>query len=248
MALNFYGVKHKIIGPTNIIKWIVQLHMEEHGRTYYDPNAKVAVAGIDTLIKRHSKMQAWLQCVQLWVIDEAHHVLTGNKWGKGVALFPNARGLGVTATPTRADGKGLGQHAHGVFERLIIGPTMRELIRQKYLSEYRIFAPPSDVDLQGVEISAATGDFNPHQLRQRMHRSHIVGDVVKHYLRIAPGMQGVTFSSDVDLATITAQQFRQAGIKAEVISAKTKDRIRVELIRRFRRGEVQQIVNVDIFG
>lgn len=248
LALATFGVPHRIIGPTAVIKWIVRLHVEELNRTYYDPNAPVAVAGVDTLIRRQDALQHWATSVERWIIDEAHHVLITNKWGKAVSMFPDAYGLGVTATPGRADGKGLGRHADGVFDQLIEGPTMRTLIESNYLSDYRIVAPPSDVDLKGVEISQTTGDFNPNQLRKRMHRSHIVGDVVLHYKKFANGLQGITFASDVDLATTISQQFNAAGIKSEVVSAKTKDKIRVEVIRRFRRRGIQQIVNVDILG
>src|ERR1035437_3941441 len=52
LALARDGVRHRIIGPTSIIKWIVQLHITELGRDYYDPSARCAVAGVDTLIRR----------------------------------------------------------------------------------------------------------------------------------------------------------------------------------------------------
>ncbi len=241
------GLRHNIIAPKNIIKWIIRLQVEETGRSYYDPNAYCTVASVDTLNSRKDKLKDWLQNTSLWVIDEAHHITRANKWGKAIALLPNARGLGVTATPCRADGLGLGRHADGVFDTLIEGASMRELINMGYLSDYRIFAPPSDLCMDNDKVGKS-GDWSPQQLKQRAQKSHIVGDVVAHYLRIAPGKLGLTFATDVETATNIAMKFKQAGVPAEVVSANTPDKIRVELLRRFERREISQLVNVDLYG
>jgi len=180
---------------------------------------------------------------------EGHHVLADNKWGIAMGRFPNARGLFPTATPKRADRKGLGRHADGLVDALVTGPTMRELIDMGYLTDYRVFAPPCDVDFSHINVSDATGDYNQVQLRNVMHENKsIVGDVVKHYLRIAPGKLGVTFAVDVEEATKIAAEFRKAGVPAEVVSAKTPTALRQSILRRFKNREILQLVNVDLFG
>ena len=247
MALARFGIKHRIIGPRHVIRGIVQLHMIEFGRSYYDPASLCAVAGVDTLIRRGDELAQWRQQVTLWVMDEAHHVLEENKWGKAVEMFPNARGLGVTANTKRADGKGLGRHADGLMDVLVEGPGMRDLINMGFLTDYRIFAPPSDLNLDGLKITS-TGDFSKPQVKKRAEKSHIVGDVVEHYLKLAPGKLGITFAIDVEAATEIAAKFNAAGVPAEVVSAKTPDKIRAEILRRFRRREILQLVNVDLFG
>lgn len=250
LALARCGVYHRVIGPTSLIKFVIYIQQQELGRSFYNANAPCAVAGIDTLIRRQDQLGRWMQQVRLWVTDEAHHIVhkpKPNKWGTGVDMFPNAVGLGVTATPTRADGKGLGRHANGVFDGLVEGPSMRDLIEDNWLSPYRIFAPPSDIDLSDVPPDAS-GDFNQRRLKTAVRASHIVGDVVEHYLRIAPDKLGVTFASDVDTATDIARQYRENGVPAEVVTGKTPDRIRTEVIQRFQRRELLQLVNVDLFG
>lgn len=107
MALARDEVRHKIIGPDSVVKFIITEHQRELGRSFFDPTAQVAVAGVDTLLRRHDQLKHWLTQVTKWVMDEAHHVLRHNKWGKAIQLMPNAIGLGVTATPCRADGRGL---------------------------------------------------------------------------------------------------------------------------------------------
>lgn len=245
-ALAREGVRHRIVGPAALARQCTAAHLDELKRDFVEPNARIVVAGVDTLIKT-SPSEAWLQQIGLWIQDEAHHVLQDNKWGKAAKLFPNARGLGVTATPIRADGKGLGKHADGLFEEMFVGPTMRELIDQGYLTDYKIYAPPNDLDLSSVAISAG-GDFNHDQVAAARKKSRITGDVVQHYLRLARGKRGVTFDTDVESATKTAQAFRDAGVPAEVVHGGTPAAIRADVLRRFARGEILQLVNVDLFG
>jgi superfamily II DNA or RNA helicase len=248
VALAKFGIKHRIIGQKNLIRWITQLHTEEFGKSFYNFNAQCAVASVDTIIRRPEELKSWSNQVTLWITDEVHHLLADNKWGKAVAMFPHAKGLGVTATPVRADGKGLGRYADGLMDYIVVGPGMRELINQGYLTDYRIFAPPNNLDLSRVDISTNTGDYKQNQLKTSIRKSTIIGNVVEHYLRIAPGKQGVTFATDVETAVDITNQYRQAGVSAETVSAKTPDKIRVEIVRRFRNREILQLVNVDIFG
>ena len=181
------------------------------------------------------------------MVHNCHHLLKANKWGRAVAMFPNARGLAVTATPLRADGQGLGRHADGLIDEMVIGPPMALLIAEGWLSRYRIFSPPSDLDLSGVSVTAG-GDYSPDPLRKAVHQSHIVGDIVTHYRRIAGGKLGMTFCVDVDAAAETAQAFRAAGVPSEVITGETPDLLRAQIMRRFRAREVLQLVSVDIMG
>lgn len=246
-ALARNGVRYRIIAPPATIRNLVSEQVRETGTNYYSPQAAVAVAGVDTLLRQKDKLAHWLNAVGLWVIDEAHHVLRKNKWGKAVALFPNAWGLGVTATPVRADGHGLGADYEGVFHTLVLGPTMRRLINDGWLTDYRIFCPKSDIDLSDVS-TGADGDFNKAKLKTAVRQSRIVGDVVENYQRIAPGKRAVVFATDVETATDIAQRFKAAGTRAEVVHGGTKAPIRNEIIRRFRKGEVDVLVNVDLFG
>ena len=258
LALARNGVRHRIIGQDPVIRMIVRLHMEEVGANYVVPNAKCAVASVNTLTgkKFSESLKPWLPTVKLWVQDEAHHVLRDNQWGRAAAMFPNARGLGVTATPLRADGNGLGRHADGLFDTMVIGPSMRDLITMGFLTEYRIFAPPSTFQRDQVAVSQTTGDFNLDQMRKAVASSslvvhdekQIVGDIVQHYQRIAPGKLGVTFVPDIATAGTVAEQFNAAGVPAMAVSSKTPDDERCKILRRFKSRELLQLVNCDLFG
>lgn len=246
-AIAQFQVPHNIIASKNTVNFCIQQHVRLFGRSYYNPRAPFTVAGVDTLNSRADSLRQWANMIRLWMIDECHHVLTGNKWGKATEMFPNARGVGFTATPIRADRKSLARAQGGVFDAMVVGPNMRELIERGSLCDYRVFCPSQSIDRANIKVGAS-GDFSGASLRQEAHKSQIVGDIVKHYQRIAPGKRGITFVVDVEQATETAQAFRDAGVPAECVSAKTPDAVRDAVFQKFVNGSVLQLVNVDLFG
>jgi DNA repair protein RadD len=247
-AMACEGIYHNIVAPEPVIKFCIQQHVSKFGRNYHHPRAPVHVAGVDTLISRQSKLEQLCNSIRLWTIDEAHHVLTKNKWGKAVALFPRSIGLGPSATPRRCDNQPLGRKFGGVFDHMVIGPTMRELINMGFLSEYRIFAPPASIARSMLKVSESTGDFTDDSIRKASHKSPIVGDIVDQYQKIAAGKRAIAFVVDVETAKEVAARFMAAGVPAEAVSAKTDDLTRQRAIERFARGETLVLVNVDLFG
>lgn len=250
LTLGHCGITHRLIAPRNVVSFIRSYHRAElGGKCFVNPDAPAAVAGVDTLLRMDYKFDAFLRGVKFWFTDEAHHLLATNKWGKAVGPFIDrgVHGLGLTATPERADGRGLGSWNDGVFDAMAEGISMRDLIEQGSLTDYRVFCPPSDMDLGGLRIGT-TGDFGTKQLKTASQKSHIVGDVVAHYKRIAGGLRGVTFATDVDTAGQMAADFQASEVRAQAVSAKTPDHLRAKLIRDFRNGLLDQLVNVDLFG
>lgn len=247
LALARCGVRHSILANPTVVRTICQLHQFELGKQWYEPNSKVRVGGVGSLVK-HNPLDPWLKQVGLWVTDECHHLVSGSQFHKVTQLFPHSRGLGLTATPLRLDGKGLGRHADGVFDDMVVGPTMRGLIARGFLTEYRIFAPPAAaLDLTAVPVSAG-GDWSPEPLRKAVHKASITGDVVKHYLQHARGKRGITFAVDIEAAGELAAAYRAAGVPAECVSGKTPDLLRAQILRRLRTGEILQVTNCDLFG
>lgn len=248
-ALADEGVYHRIIAPTPVVQFYIQRHVKLFGRSFVHHQAPIAVAGVDTLLKRADVHKQFINQVKIADIDEAHHVLIENKWGKALALFVNALGLGFTATPVRADRKQLGRKSGtGLFDSMVLGPTMRELINAGHLADYKIYGPKASIDRTVIEISKATGELNQDQTRKEAHKSKIVGDIVSSYSMFAPGKLGITFTVDVELAMDQAAAFNNAGIPAAAVSAKTPDALRTEYIERHARRELLQLVNVDLFG
>jgi DNA repair protein RadD len=235
-------VRHRVIGPPDLAKLCVAAHMEELRTSYFDPNAKAGVASVQSIAsyKDHSN---WFGSVALAVGDEFHHYLLENSFGKALKMFPNARILGVTATPGRADGKGLGRNADGFIDEMVVGPTMRDLINMGFLSKYRVFAPPNNFARSEIPITAS-GELSPTVVKTVTARSTVLGDVVGHYCDHAMGKLGLTFADSIDNATTIARRFKERGVNAEVLTGSTEGWLRASILRKFKNREVMQIVSV----
>lgn len=243
------GIKHRIIASRPVIAQVTAAHRREFGKSFVTPDGHCAVGSVQTIEARHKRgeIAQWAAQCDQWTIDEAHHVLEANIWGRVASLFTNARGLGVTATPKRADGMGLGRHHDGVFDAMVQGPTMRWLIDNGYLSDYQIAIPESDFYIDDSDLPKS-GDFSRAKMKDASQKSHIVGDVVQEYLKLSAGKQAICFATDVETAGYIADQFNSAGVRAESVSAKTDTAVRADFIRRFREGSLTVLVNVDLFG
>lgn len=250
LALARVGVAHRVIGSSETQRFCTGLHLTELGCHFHNTQSDVAVVSVDTLVTpRNQKMyQSWCRTVKLWVMDEAHHVLRENKWGTAVAMFPNARGLGVTATPLRADGKGLGLQASGVFQQFVIGPTMRELIDRSHLSEYKIIVPMTGTIRRENLKVGSTGDFTQASLKAESERAQIVGNIVDNWFKFANDKQTIVFCTDVESSCKLAQRFRDAGVEAQAVDGKTSDSVRSAATKRFKQGQIKVLINVDLFG
>lgn len=242
LSLAKIGLRHSLIAQDKHIREAIGLHVEELSEPFVDLSAPVAVASVDTLIRRLGSVRA----PQLIICDEAHHLTKGNKWGKAVANFPDARLLGVTATPCRTDGKGLGIEADGFFDDLICGPSMRELIGMGYLLPPTVYAPPTVLDLVGVRTSG--GDYAAADLAARVDKPTITGDAVEHYRRICQGIPAITFCVSISHAENVAAQFRASGFDFRVIHGSMHDAERRNLIRALARGQIQGLTSCDLIS
>lgn len=248
LALNREQVPHSVIAPNTVVRQIIAAEMALHGRSHYSPHAQVKVAGVNTLIRRDRTVDPWFDRVQLVVIDEGHHVLRENIWGRAFAMFPNARGLLPTAHAIRGDGLGLGRHADGIVDRVVIGPSGRDLIDRGFLSDYRVCCPRSDIDLASVHVGAS-GEFNQKELREAIHASsQITGDVVGSYLKFAAGKLGITFAVDIESAEELAVEYRRNGVPSEIITGKTHLSVRAGLMQQFRERRILQMVAVEVLS
>jgi DNA repair protein RadD len=214
-ALTSLGVPHGIIAAG-------------HDET----QAPVQVASVATLVRRLDR----LQDVDLIVIDEGHHAVAGT-WRKIVEAAPQAKILGVTAIPERLDGKGL----NDVFEMLVLGPTIRELIDGKYLSRFATYALPRDLDLSQVHTRA--GDYAADQLTKVMSDAVVIGSAVEEYTRLCPGKPAIAFCVDITHSQLVAARFRRTGYRAAHVDGDTDKDERRALIAALGTGELQVLTN-----
>lgn len=240
------GLRHQVIAAATTVKYAVRLHMETVGKCFVDPNARVFVASVQSMKAENITNLAAFGDKLTIIGDEFHHYTKQSQtWGKVFTPLDQAgaRGLGLTATPCRADGRGLSRETDGYGDSMVVGPTMRDLINMGYLSDYRIYCPPSDLHLDRVKTSATTGDYVERDLKAEIQSSHIVGDIVGHYLRIAPGKRGITFTVGVDMAEEVAEQYRARGVPAIAVSGRMSDYDRIQALRDLKSGKILQVVN-----
>jgi DNA repair protein RadD len=199
-------------------------------------DAPIQVASVQTLARRLERITAQPDLI---VIDEAHHAVAGT-WGKAISHWPDALRLGVTATPVRQDGRGLGM----VFDRLVLGPSTAELISDGFLCPSRLYAPPAVADLSGLRTRA--GDYTPEQAAERMDRPTVTGDAIAHYRRLATGQRAIAFCCNVNHAEHVCAAFNHAGIKAATLLGSTDPLRRDAAVAAFAAGSLQVLVTVDV--
>lgn len=197
----------------------------------------IQVAMVQTLGRRIETLQP----PDLLVIDEAHHAVAG-AWSRVADAWPRARILGVTATPERLDGRGLGD----VFDSLIEGPTVAELIASRHLADYRHYRPPGAFDRTALHRVA--GDFRADEVVSQLRERRIVGSAVEEYRKRADGLTGVAFCPTIKFAETTAAEFRDAGIPAASIDGGMSPLERARILGDLRSGHLKIVTSCDLIS
>jgi superfamily II DNA or RNA helicase len=204
-----------------------------------NPDAPVQVASVQTAIRRNPVDPALL------VIDEAHHS-AASSYRQLAAMLPKARLLGVTATPARLDGKGLGLHAHGLFDDLIVGATVQELTEAGWLCPAKVFIAATRLDLRHIRTVA--GDYHQGQLADAVMAADLAGDAIREYRRLADHQPATVFCVTVDHAEATAQAFRKVGYRAAAVHGKLARSERDRLVAGLASGEIELLTSCEILG
>ena len=202
--------------------------------TNYDRD--IQVASVQSLTRRLNKCPEF----DLIIVDEAHHS-TANSYRTILNRFPNARVLGVTATPIRLDGKGF----RGIFDELICGVTVSELIESGSLSPYKYYATETSMSVGGV--GKRQGDFKSEEVARANPVAGLVGDVVKSYKDYLEGKQAVIFCINVEHSIAIAEHFKAAGIIAYHLDGNTPSGERADVMTQFRDKRIQVLTNCALF-
>ena len=268
------GIKHRAITSLKTQRAIAADHAKRFGQVFLDPGARCAVASAQTLAKR-DELAEWCAKVTLWVVDEGHHACKGTIWGKCLDRFthPDCKGLLPTATPGRADGKGLGRHHDGYAdvmvalvedgdhlsvavaypgESITCAPAkvlMKPCVYtgEQYLSGYKVACVESHLEDFLGEVGPS-GDWSQAQRSFSAKSSTVVGDVVTSYQQFANGLTGIVFAPDVETAGQMAKAYRAAGISAEVLTGDTPVEVRTAIFDRLERGKLKLVVAVDVIS
>ncbi len=180
------------------------------------PRARVQVASVQTLVRRLDKV---LTAFDLVVIDECH-LSAAKSYRDIVAALRQRKAtmklLGVTGSPCRLDGKGLGVEAGGLYEVMVEAPNVRWMIEAGYLVRPVVYAAEKLVDLTGVKKIG--GDYDQQALADVMDKPKLIGDAIEQYGKICPGVPAVAWCVSVAHAEHVAAQFNAAGVPAVALS------------------------------
>lgn len=214
------------------------------GNPRVNPSLQVQVASIQTLVRRVVPKDGELlprekPPVDLFIIDECHRA-EAPTYKKVLSYYPNAAILGLTATPHRSDGRGLGD----MFDFIVEASTPAELTERGYLVPARVFSTPLLPDFS--KVKKKLGDFAQGEVEKLVDRPQLIGDIYGHWKEHAHDRQTVIFAASCIHAQHIARAFLDKGERAEYLDGDTPEEIRSAILARLDSGETQILVNVGI--
>ena len=195
------------------------------------------VASIQTLARRLDTVPA----PDLVIIDEAHHSVS-KSYVQMFAAWPTAKFIGVTATPERLDGKGLGT----MFDRMVMGPSVQWLIDNGFLAQPVYYAPREVVDLSQVHTVA--GDFDRSEAEEIVDTPRITGDAVTHYVRFCNRQRAVAFCISVAHAQHVADTFNSCGIPSASIDGTLDPEVRKQRVEDLTAGKILVLTSCELIS
>jgi DNA repair protein RadD len=203
-----------------------------------DLSHAVQVASVQTLARRLGRFPR--DFFQLLIIDEAHHTTAGT-WKQVIEHFSGARLLGVTATPIRTDGRGLGEN----YQSMVVGPSAKWLTENGFLADARVLAPPG-IDTKGLR--KRMGDFDMKEAEGLLQQGQVMGDCLTHYKQHLAGQTAIAFCCSVAHAEAVAGLFAANGVAAASIDGKMDAGQRRQLLASLGRGEIKVLASCSLIG
>ena len=208
-------------------------------------DALVQVASVQSLTRRLAR---WGTVpFGLIVIDEAHHALA-KTYLKICSAFPDARILGVTATPCRLNGESFRK----IFDKLIVSPAVQKFIDMGYLSKFQYYSikPTAQFqyDIDNIHYFGANGDYAEKELMNLCDKTQVRAQLIKSYNKYAKGKKGIVYTINKTHNKHVAQQYQNIGVSVATIDSDTPAEERRRIVFDFRNGKYDIICNVNIFS
>ena len=232
-SLNKYHVTHGIIAGTF--------------KNKRDLTLPVQVASIQTITHSANEYIASHLEVDFIIIDEAHHAVA-NTYTKLWRLYPNAKKLGVTATPWRMNNGGFRAN----FDAFIPSMPIKQFMEEGWLAPYQYFSiPPTSSIMKSIESIREfdiEGDYKVGALERTMDNEHIRAQLLDSYIKLAKGKKGIIYSISRNHSEHICAKYQSIGVKIVTIDSTTPARKREMLVNDYKAGLIDIIVNVDIFS
>jgi superfamily II DNA or RNA helicase len=175
---------------------------------------------------------------QVVIIDETHRCLAP-MYQEAIEDYPGALVLGLTATPWRLDGRGMGH----MYEDLVATVQVQQLVDEGFLLPLRIYAPDLP-DLSEVRIKQ--GDYDRESVASIMGSEALCGNIIDHWYRLGEDRRTVVFAASVANSKDLVRRFQEAGVPAEHLDGSMKDSERDAILQRLASNETRIVCNVDV--
>jgi DNA repair protein RadD len=223
--LDGFGVPHGVM---------MRAFRDASGSSRERPGEPVQVASVPTVARRAHVGPS----PDVVFVDEAHRSLAASYAGI-LEAHPGATVIGLTATPWRSDGRGLGD----LYQSLVVVADVRDLVRRGFLCDYTGFLY-DDPDLGGVKVRR--GDYDERQLGEVMGGASILGRMVERWREHADGLATVVFAVSVEHSKRIVADFIAAGVAAEHLDGETPADLRRGILARLADGRTQVVSNVGV--
>jgi len=252
MTFAEYGIEHHMLCSASTERAVKAHEFMEFGRSWVKHGAHVVIASIQTLVRRldgpvwsDQHQLKWLNPAQI-VADEADLSLAAT-WRRVIGYWPEARLLGLTATPVRMDRQSFARHEGGLYDQIVHGPTEAWLIDNGFLANYDAYKPEMHLQEGVADLTKRKGhDYDPQELEKELDAPRIYGDVVAHYRTFSHGKPAIAFCPTVASAEKFARAFRDGGYRALALDGMTEDGKRRKAIKQLGNGEMDVLTGVGL--
>ncbi len=215
------GVDHGIISPDH----------------EFDPSKKIQIASIQSVSRRLKTLKK--PDIIIW--DEVAHIPSAS-WAKIYEEMKDIFHVGVTACPWRLSGEGLRKW----FPKMVLGPPIHELMEQGFLSRYKIYAPKSGIDTEGLHTRM--GDFVTGELENVVDRPTITGNTIQQYNKYLENKRAIIFCASIKHSKHVVEAFESNGIPSAHVDGDTPRQERDLSIKKFKDDKLKIISSVEIFS
>ena len=231
----------------NLTRYSISHNTIASGKRIIHPfKVNVYLASIQTLTHPANISFAKTIDAKFVIIDEAHHALAAT-YKKLWDLYPHSRKLGVTATPWRLNHSGF----IDLFDKLVLSMSVKQFIEQGYLSTYKYFSIKSNSYVQHAIDRLdfdKFGDYKESSMEEKMDIGSIRAQLLSSYKKYANGKKGIVYAINIAHANHICEEYKKIGLTAVSIDSKTPASERERFVQQFKDGDIDIIVNVDIFS
>ena len=207
-------------------------------------NVPIKAVSIQWLSKHYDEIE---EEPGLIVIDEAHHALA-KTYKEMWERFPKAKFLGLTATPCRLNGKGFTD----LFDVLVQSGDVPEFISMGRLATYDFVSIKSDGETQrlidSLQKRGADGDYQNKEMDMLLNKKPSIERLYQSLEEFGKDRKGIVYAINISHAQKITKLYQEHGVKAIAIDSKTPATERQQDIEAFKKGDIQVLVNVDIFS